>query len=240
MFTNDVTISNGTGVACEGEDITLTAVSTGAGYSYAWSSGQSTREIVLNTPSQTGTYTVTITDGGGAQQISNPISVTINPNPSAPTVTDNGDGTLTANSSSAVSYQWFVNNSAQNGETSDTYDASGNPGDNITVNVTDANGCTSAQSSPVTGIDNIHPVIGAVAVYPNPAQGQVQVSFTGTLAGEYNIDVINAVGQVVLSNQVMVDQTQIVPLNINALGAGVYQIRISNGSDQLVQPLMVK
>ncbi|HEU4719287.1 MAG TPA: T9SS type A sorting domain-containing protein [Bacteroidia bacterium] len=126
---------------CAGNNVTLTA--SGAS-SYSWSNGATTPSITANT---SGNYLVTITDANGCQATSSAVNVVVNPLPNA-SVTANGPTTfctgdsvvLTANSSS--SYMWSDNSTTQ----SITVYNSGN----YSVMVTDANGCQSASSTPIT------------------------------------------------------------------------------------------
>jgi hypothetical protein len=238
-FSNEVTVSNPNGETCDGDDITLTASSAGPTIEYLWSNGATTQEITLNATAQSGTYLVTVTNTANSNQVgSDPVVITIHPAPSAPTINENPNAIYEAVSSSAVAYQWYVDGSAVNGATSSTYDGSGNAGDEISVEITDANGCK-ATSQTVTGIDS-HPVLGSIAIFPNPASDVVNVSFDQTQAGTYTIELLNAMGQLVISEQVSVDNTQRVEIETNTISTGIYQVRITNGSDQLVKTLMIK
>jgi PKD repeat protein len=126
---------------CQGGSVTLTSSNA---VSYSWSSSASTPSISATT---SGNYLVTITDVNGCQATSAPVTVVVNPLPSA-TITANGSTTfcigdsvvLSANSS--ASYLWSTSAMTQN----ITVYNSGN----YTVQVTDANGCQSAASAPVT------------------------------------------------------------------------------------------
>jgi hypothetical protein len=126
---------------CQGGNVTLTANNASA---YSWSNGSTTPSITANT---SGSYLVTITDLNGCTATSASTVVTVNPLPTA-TITASGSTTfctgdsviLTANTSS--SYLWSTSQTTQ----SITVYNSGN----YTVQVTNANGCQSAVSSPIT------------------------------------------------------------------------------------------
>jgi len=123
---------------CTGQSYTLTSIQ---GASYVWSDGETTNPIQA---SQSGNYSVTVTDGTGCTLTSDPVSITILPNAapvahitsSSPSVCDWNAVTLSSDSTSG--------NNWSTGETTQTISTS-NPG-NYTLTVTNLAGC-SAQSS---------------------------------------------------------------------------------------------
>lgn len=134
---------------CQGGDVTLSAP---LGYaSYAWSTGESGRNIVVN---RTGKYWVVVTDANGCSNSSDSIQVNVFPS-TLPIITlsgprtfcEGGSVTLTAPAGFSV-YRW------SNGATtrSITVTTSGE----YTVAIADTNGCTGT-STPVE-----------VTVYPKP------------------------------------------------------------------------
>src|SRR5262249_14273297 len=105
-----------------------------------------TRSISVNS---SGSFTVQVTDNNGCQSLASaPVTVTVNPLPLA-AVTPSGPTTFCAGGSvtldaggSFASYLW------NNGAT--TRSISVNSSGSFTVQVTDANGCQSLASAPVT------------------------------------------------------------------------------------------
>ena len=126
---------------CTGDSVKL---STGTANTYLWSNNANTSSIYV---SKTGSYSVTVTDANGCTGSSSPVTIVENP---LPTASASADGptkfcqgksvALTANPASA--YLW------SNNETTQTIQAT--VSGNYTVKVTDANGCTSVPSAPVT------------------------------------------------------------------------------------------
>ncbi len=110
----DATIVPDGGVTaiCAGDNLGLTGP---AGYSYSWSTGDTGQSITVN---NTGSYTLTITDGTGCIGVSS-ISITANPD-ETPSLSVQGDlsfcegGSVMLTSSDANGYAW------SNGETSQT------------------------------------------------------------------------------------------------------------------------
>lgn len=106
--------------------------------SYTWSNGQTTQSITV---SQSGTYTVTASNG--QCESTGSIVVTINPVPSV-TISENIN-TLTANATSGTGdyqYAWSTNETAR----SITIDSNGN----YCVTVTDNNNCSVSECSNIT------------------------------------------------------------------------------------------
>ncbi|HYC60548.1 MAG TPA: hypothetical protein VEK79_13365 [Thermoanaerobaculia bacterium] len=170
--------ASGATTFCEGGSVTLTA---SEGASWLWSNGATTQSIVAT---QSGGYSVAVTNAAGCSTTSTATTVTVEPLPAA-TISASGPTsfciggsvTLSVAQTSGASYLW------SNGATTPdiTVSASGT----FSVAVTSAAGCTS-NSSPVT-----------VAVHPYPTAGihSSQIydeGSTGTILR--NGDVIDACG----------------------------------------------
>ena len=137
---------------CQGQTLTLTSTPN---VQYLWNTTppQTTQSIAVNS---TGNYVVTVTDGNGCTSSpSTPFGVTVNPLPAQPVITASSplvfcDGNqVVLSTAPAVGYNW------SNGLNSTTITITQT--ETITVFVTDANGCVSPVSDPVT-----------VTVNPNP------------------------------------------------------------------------
>ncbi|MCB0819110.1 MAG: gliding motility-associated C-terminal domain-containing protein [Bacteroidetes bacterium] len=126
---------------CPGGSVTLTAP---AAASYQWSNGASTQSINVT---QTGAYTVIITDAAGCvSPVSATIGTTLNPSPATPAISAIGNypactgQTAQLTGPAAALYNWST------GATSQTINVSV-PGQ-VTLTITDVNGCVSAASAP--------------------------------------------------------------------------------------------
>jgi PKD-like domain len=133
---------------CEGGNVTLSAP---AGYSYLWSNDATTQSVTVD---QSGSYSVTITDGNGCSATSEPAVVTVNPLPVA-AIEANGPlafcegGSVTLTASNGASHLW------SNGATtpSITVAAAGD----YSVTVTNEHGCsTTSAATTVT----VHDALG--------------------------------------------------------------------------------
>ncbi len=139
--------------ACEAQ-ATLDA---GTGFqNYTWNTGATTAQIVVSQP---GTYTVTVSDGGGCTGTAAAIATI----PVLPTVSITGDDRFCPGESASLqasagfaAYAW------SNGQT--TASITANQGGPYSVTVTDANGCTAAAGFTVQALQAPVPQITGPAV----------------------------------------------------------------------------
>ena len=110
---------SGSTTLCSGSSVTLTS---SLGTSYLWSDGEATQSITVN-PTSTTTYSVSVTDAQSVSLTSSPITITVNPLPSAKIEhTDNwtthyfrakNESTKDyfgfVNCNSGYSFQWYYN-----------------------------------------------------------------------------------------------------------------------------------
>ncbi|HLP21375.1 MAG TPA: T9SS type A sorting domain-containing protein, partial [Chitinophagales bacterium] len=186
-----------------------------AGNNYLWSTAESTQRIAAK---EAGSYSVTVTDTHSCTAASNIITITANELPAVPEVTRSGD-TLT--STSADSYQWYLDSSEIAGATNQQYVVMQNG--NYLVEVTDNNGCSS-RSALFNAIDvNVEDVSEELGVklYPNPNNGEFVVEFTGD--EEHELEITDAVGRIFFSAVIADKRKQ---MNINQMAPGSYLLNI--------------
>ena len=120
----------------------------GSGFaSYQWmKNGTQLPGMTTETASITtsGNYSVQVTNAAGCSGISAPVKVTIDPIPPKPVVTSSNS---VLSSTSASTYQWYVNDTLIPGATSQTYTPQ--TGGSYTVMITDSLGCSNV-SDPFT------------------------------------------------------------------------------------------
>ncbi|POY35329.1 hypothetical protein C3K47_16220, partial [Solitalea longa] len=141
-FTATITAGGNTAL-CQGDAVTLTASSGG---SYAWSTGESSQSIVVNSAN---TYSVLVTDGSGCTATAS-IAVTVN---QLPQVTfakvdpscGNSNGSINVTVTGGLSPYSYLWSSSEN-----TSNISGKISGVYTLEVTDANGCKVTTSIPLT------------------------------------------------------------------------------------------
>ena len=192
---------------CSGGSVTLTS---SAGTSYLWSNGATTQSI---TATASGTYTVQVTNAAGCQSAaSTATTVTVNPTPSAPTITAGGatalcsGGSVTLTSTTGTSYLWSTGATTQ----SITVSAAGT----YTCKVVSAAGCQSPNSNSITvtvGTPPAAPSItaggattfcsgGSVTLTSSAgtsylwSNGATTQSITATASGTYTVQITNAAG----------------------------------------------
>lgn len=140
---------------CAGTATTYTANVTGGNgsYTYAWNVAGQTGNSITVSPTVNKTYTVYVTSPHSCATVSATIDVIVNP---LPVVTITGPTTfcaggtahLTANCSTAVSYQWYYGQNLITGATSVNYIPQQTGLHKVVV--TDANGCSKHATYSVT------------------------------------------------------------------------------------------
>lgn len=82
-------------------------------------------------------------------------------------------------------------------------------------------------------------VLRAFDVYPNPNDGRFRIELSG-FNGDQTIHIVNSVGQTVfMRNQAMTDYF-VEDIDLNSFGAGLYYVRVTNGTDADVKTVVVK
>ncbi len=213
-----LTAGGPTGI-CQGESVVLVA-SSGSGLTYQWQIEGATipgASGASYTASSGGSYTVVITNSSACTSTSEPLVVTVNPQPEA-TITPNGPTTfcigntvlLQANTGNGYTYQWNQNGNALPGIINSVFNV-GESG-SYTVVVTNQSGC-SALSAPiqvsVAGTEaeisftgnpaicdgnavQLNATIGAGLVYQwqnngSNLSGEISSEYTATAAGNYTV-----------------------------------------------------
>ncbi len=167
---------------CQGQSILLL---TNAATNRQWFrdgqpiAGQTADSLRVST---TGQYTVRSTNASGCLSNSNPVAVTIHPLPAVPTITATGSTTFCSGSqvvlrSSAIAgNQWLLNGNPIAGQTADSLVAT--QAGTYTVQVTNANNCSSTSAGITTTVNPTPPValIGASGPTTFCQGGQVSLS----------------------------------------------------------------
>lgn len=192
-------------------------------------------------------FTVTVPNGvpqvGGTQQQLPAISVNFNLDvagtpltitPSGSTDILAGDSvTLDAENAAFSSYTW------SNGATTASITVT-DPG-TYTVTVTDDDGCDQSQSVSVTravGIEPIDMLTNSLSLYPNPTNGQFELSYSLTTTETVHVSVLDIQGRVVASSNFN-DQLGDNQHRINLAGeaAGLYFVRIETSAGVVTRKL---
>jgi hypothetical protein len=220
---------------CIGDNTTLNAT---GGTQYSWSpatnlSSTSVANPIAN-PTVTTSYTVTVTNGSCSA--TDVVVVSVNPAPAMPIVTQNGN-VLT--SSSGVTYQWYMNGSPIPGETNQSYSIT--QSGNYAVCITDANGCL-ACSAPMNVILSSVESFGAGSfnVFPNPNNGQFEMTFDLIVMDDYTIELTNSLGQLIYSEQLNnFSGSYAKQIDVREHGAGIYVMVLRNSNTHSVRRVII-
>ncbi len=199
--------ANGATTFCAGGSVTLVATT---GTSYLWNNGQYTQSITVDTA---GTYFATVTNASGCSANTNAITVTVNALPTAvvtangPTAFCQGNNVLLT-ATGGTSYIWST------GETTQSILVS--TSENIQVDVTNSNGCTSAAANTIV-------TVLPVTVATITANGPTAIC----LGSNVTLSATAGTGLTYLwSNGVTTATTQ----NITVSNAGTYTVTVTNAS----------
>jgi hypothetical protein len=167
-------------------------------------------------------YTCYMTNQCGYTETATEIKLVVSPLPTLPVITLN-EGQL--NSTSAFSYQWYLNGTIIAGANSQTYTPT--QIGNYTVEIADNTGCSST-STPynflATGINTTENEINEVKIFPNPFDIETTISFSKEQKNS-TIKITDILGKEIKTlnftgSQLLIEKGEMIK--------GVYFIQISN------------
>ena len=181
---------NGPTTFCAGSSVTLTA---SAGSSYLWSNGLTTQAINIT---DSGNYSVTVTDANGCSATSAATPVTVNSNP-APSVTApaaicaGATGSASTASISGATYAWTITNgtiTSGAGTSAITFTSASGPV-SLGVTVTTASSCSGSATATV----NVNAVPDATITAPAAicSGASASASVAATAGATYNWTITN-------------------------------------------------
>ena len=169
-------------------------------------------------PAGTQLWTKTI-GGSTAQSHAYDSCYIFNTPPAIPTITLSG---TTLTSTSATTYQWYMNGALITGANSQTFSPSATG--IYVVRITDANGCVYRYAK---GFSYVKPnavfdfdFSNSVQVYPNPTSGMLTITDDGILNNKFMVLVYDNFGRLLMN---VSNNKQI---NLGALSSGIYSITI--------------
>lgn len=115
--------------------------------------------------------------------------------------------------------------------------------DVYTVTVADANFCSGTFTFDVQDIKDPSGIAEAAnalnwTIYPNPNNGQFILSLNNT--GSFNVTVSNLLGETVYTDNILSQGEKQSSINLEGVSKGVYIVRVSDGSSESTQRLIVK
>jgi PKD repeat protein len=208
-----VVISPSSPIICVGSSVTLLA--SGAN-SYTWNNGLGAGPSKTVSPATTTIYTVTGSNGLAcdAQQT---ITVTVNPNPIVPSITQNGN-VLSVQVAGSYTYQWYLNGNALPGQTNSTIQF--NESGTYSVMITDNNGCSTYSSNFNAQLNTIlENTDQPITIYPNPNAGSFHIDLPEGVA--FNaVTVTDTYGKLVNANYT--ESASGLFVNLSSIARGVY------------------
>jgi PKD repeat protein len=221
---------------CQGASATINVTNPCSGCTFTWTPGGQTGSSITTTTA--GNYIVAAADNCG-QTASAPLTITIFPTPSTPSISINGNLLFT---SVASNYQWYLNGNPIPGATQQTYQPTA--AGNYTVEIQDANNCT-ATSAPVTftptSRDASSVNTGSILkVYPNPAQDDLEISMLN-LPETKSLIILNILGEKLLDVKISPSNTStaVFKINTSSIPAGNYLIGIEGEDRQTFQKFSI-
>ena len=213
---------------CEGESSTLSAPN---GFlNYHWSPfSEYTQSINV---SSSNNYSVRVANSEGyISPWSDTRTVTVNSNPSIPTISLNGN---VLSSSSNSGNQWYLDGVLIAGATSQSINV--NQSGNYHVVVTNSSNCSTESSGinmNLSGIDVIEGD-GLVSVYPNPNNGSFHLSFTNAY-NQAKVNLTNSIGQTIFSDVITSKD-----YTVEGLSNGVYLLIIELENEVISKKVVVQ
>ncbi len=207
-------------------------VSAGGSYaSYQWSDGSTDG---IRYVGQSGPLSVLVFNGFGCADTSEVATITIVPAPAAPVISQSGS---LLSVPTAASYQWYLNGLAIPNATAQTYNAVATG--NYSVAITAANGCT-AFSSTISLIVGATPAFFAdFTIYPNPFSTEMHLAGNLKKGGVMEIRLMNAAGQVVLTESKTVSSGAFeLAMETADLPAGYYICELRLGKEVMRRALV--
>jgi PKD repeat protein len=229
---------------CEGDTVQFTDQSGNFPNSWQWTvnggtpaiATQQNPFIVYNTA---GTYDVQLVSGNlnGTDTLLMPNYITVEALPAVPVITQNG---LDLESTPASGYQWFLNGVPIVGANSMIYTPITNG--SYTVEITGANGCANI-STPYNFFfvsTNSHSWSSEITVFPNPNKGTFQVDFNVTEKGNYTLEIVNVLGEVIYTEKLGDFAGHYrKQINLSGYSKGCYFIQLGNKKETLTCKLLM-
>jgi hypothetical protein len=227
--------------SCADGSATTTTTAGNAPFTYAWlpSGGNAATANGL----MMGAYTVTITDQFGCVTtdtvlVGNDCSsflvqAAASAIASCGSCADGIAGSAVVNGVGPYTYVW------SNGDTTAVADSL-LPG-TYTLTITDASGCSMSDTVLInfsTAIDVLS-ASGVVEVYPNPSMGSFQVTLNFTAATEARVELYNALGENVFTQQVNATTHALIPVTLENRAAGYYMLRVTTSEGVRIVPVVI-
>ncbi len=220
---------------CEGSSAIINANIQGT---YSWSTGETTQSIAVST---SGTYSVTVTDPFNC--ISDDtvlVDEVLKPVPNFSYTAVYTGVTFTNNSQNATSYLWDFGDGNTSTDVNPVHQYSWVTNDtcyNVTLTASNE-ACVdetfTGEVCTTVGVEEL-PYVSDFSIFPNPNNGVFEITLNTTEAVEMNVEVINAVGQVIYNrNYGKISGSIVEKVSLTGATAGIYLVKVSvNGKESV-------
>jgi hypothetical protein len=217
---------------CSGLSVQINAP---ASAHYLWNDGDTNQTRVVNT---SGVYTVRVINAAGCtSDVSAPLTITVNARPVTPSLTVRGDS-LIASGTTASNYTWFRNGVEFAQSTANAIFVTNTGTNNYSVKA--SNGPCVSDSSNSLVLNTISRNRNAdFRVYPVPAQSSVKLSLNEVLGSKVIINVVDALGKEVISQELSINGSVDTELDITTLPAGTYRV-VLKADNLIVNKALIK
>ncbi|MDT8323397.1 MAG: T9SS type A sorting domain-containing protein, partial [Bacteroidota bacterium] len=218
---------------CEADSVTLEAP---VGYaSYQWSTGDSTRALVVRT---SGSYFCTVRTADGKFGRSDTLQVAVHRLPAKPVIGRSGDVLATG---TAHAYQWLRDGQDIPGATQQFHIAVHTG--SYRVRVTNEFGCENISDAfpvSVLGVENAEvPETPRIDVYPDPAHDAVTVVVDLPRAGRADIWLVDALGRSERLRVPSGSEQLKTTIDLSGRARGLYHILVLSGEEIQTRKFMV-
>jgi uncharacterized repeat protein (TIGR03803 family) len=217
---------------CDGETVTLTAPDEFD--AYTWSTGETSREIVVN---ENGEYSVSV-NNGCESPASESVTVTVHELPPSPTSIESPSYNKLKAIGTSTSYEWTLDGTVLSEQSAEITVAESGVYKVWGVN---ASGCRSADfaslSFVVTALESDPEK--QIAVYPNPASTVVYVDVTDKLRGPVAIQLFNSAGQLIIKRSANFNWKEN-EIAVGDLPAGMYHLLVRKGSHVVSAAIVIR
>jgi hypothetical protein len=76
-----------------------------------------------------------------------------------------------------------------------------------------------------------------LSLYPNPTQGQFNISYNDTISGKINVQIFSLSGKLIKQTVLENENNSV---NLNGILSGIYLVKVSSNESQVTKKLIVK
>jgi photosystem II stability/assembly factor-like uncharacterized protein len=214
---------------CTGDEIDLSLSASFGFKSYLWSTGETSRKIIIDKP---GKYSVVATTKDGCDATAE-FDVEVYEKPDKPTITRWSNNELI--SSPANAYQWFLDDKELKNDTNRIVTI--NQLGTYKVEVFNEFGCGNMSDTmkiitdvPLYDNDEIN-------IYPNPTDGRLTIDLTRSGFNSVDIGISDLIGKSIY-NKKAVNASELIHVDMGLYRAGVYIIKITTNNSTIIKRII--